>query len=517
LDDEACIIAKGETLERKPVSGIMLILLLIAMLTLAFDIQTVKSGSRIWTVNDDGPADFHMIQEAIDAASPWDTIYVYEGTYNENITINKRALTLIGENREKVIITKNLYGTEGAIVEISATDVTLSGFTILGNLTLLYPTLGIFEKGHASGTIVNNKIVSHWVGMGVGGTFNCYSNVFIGNHRGMFLLTSEMTIAYNEFYRNNYAICIWWLSNATILGNIFYNNRAGIDSWPGGTSGENNTIVGNVFAFNDVGIGSLISALSNVTVYHNDFINNSVHVYKSSYPDYGWKWDNGYPSGGNYWSDYNGTDLFSGPHQNETGSDGIGDTPYAIDAANQDNYPLMSPWTPVPDITVTNVTPSKTVVGQGYSTSLKVTVENQGGLGTFNVTPYANATLIGNQTVTLGYGTSTTLTFIWDTTGLAKGNYTISAYAWPGSGETDTADNTFTDGWVIVAMVGDISGPDGWPDGLIDIDDVILIAIAYASILGDPRYKPNCDLNDDGLIDIDDVIIPAIHYGTIDP
>jgi len=55
-------------------------------------------------------------------------------------------------------------------------------------------------------------------------------------------------------------------------------------------------------------------------------------------------WDDGYPSGGNYWSDYNGTDLFSGSYQNETGSDGIGDTPYVIDENNQDNYPLIAPF-----------------------------------------------------------------------------------------------------------------------------------------------------------------------------
>jgi len=55
-------------------------------------------------------------------------------------------------------------------------------------------------------------------------------------------------------------------------------------------------------------------------------------------------WDNGYPSGGNYWSNYTDADLYSGPYQNETGSDGIGDTPYVIDAENQDNYPLMNPW-----------------------------------------------------------------------------------------------------------------------------------------------------------------------------
>jgi hypothetical protein len=57
------------------------------------------------------------------------------------------------------------------------------------------------------------------------------------------------------------------------------------------------------------------------------------------------KWDNGYPSGGNYWSDYNGTDLYSGPYQNVTGSDGIGDTPYVIDANNTDHYPLMGAFT----------------------------------------------------------------------------------------------------------------------------------------------------------------------------
>lgn len=56
-------------------------------------------------------------------------------------------------------------------------------------------------------------------------------------------------------------------------------------------------------------------------------------------------WDNGYPTGGNYWSDYNGTDFYGGPHQNETGSDGIGDTPYCILLGNRtmnvDNYPLF--------------------------------------------------------------------------------------------------------------------------------------------------------------------------------
>ncbi|MEM2569530.1 MAG: hypothetical protein QXT67_06305, partial [Candidatus Bathyarchaeia archaeon] len=50
------------------------------------------------------------------------------------------------------------------------------------------------------------------------------------------------------------------------------------------------------------------------------------------------------PSGGNYWSDYTGADLYSGPYQNMTGSDGLGDAPYIIDADNRDRYPLMKPY-----------------------------------------------------------------------------------------------------------------------------------------------------------------------------
>jgi parallel beta-helix repeat protein len=79
--------------------------------------------------------------------------------------------------------------------------------------------------------------------------------------------------------------------------------------------------------------------------YHNKFhrnnlINNTQQVYATDSANY---WDDGYPSGGNYWSDYAGSDLYGGPFQNETGSDGLGDVPYFMDDCNQDNYPIMSP------------------------------------------------------------------------------------------------------------------------------------------------------------------------------
>lgn len=256
------------------------------------------------------------------------------------------------------------------------------------------------------------------------------------------------------------------------------------------------------------------------------------------------------------------------------------------------------------DLAVTNITPSKKVVGQGYSTLINVTVKNQGGFTeTFNVivshdkianpTPtqwddfwsigdvnrngyidevdaeiiqasfgsypghprwnpdadinsdgkvgIADAYIcesnfgldiwtyyglspppIGKKTITLTSGNSTTVTLIWNTTGFAKGNYTITAKATPLPSETDITDNNFTDGWVIVAMVGDITGgsPNPWdfiPDGKVDITDVAVTAMLFGVNYPDPDYETNCDINNDLKIDIFDVAIVAKHFGEIDP
>lgn len=76
--------------------------------------------------------------------------------------------------------------------------------------------------------------------------------------------------------------------------------------------------------------------------YHNSFINNTSQANATSNcVDI---WDNGFTSGGNYWSDYAGEDAYSGIFQNETCRDGIGDTTYLVDEDNRDRYPLVDPW-----------------------------------------------------------------------------------------------------------------------------------------------------------------------------
>ena len=120
-------------------------------------------------------------------------------------------------------------------------------------------------------------------------------------------------------------------------------------------------------------------------------------------------------------------------------------------------------------------------------------------------------------------GKSTTLPFIWNTTGFAKGNYTIKAVADTVSGETDTADNSFIDGWVYVGLVGDVNA-----DGIVDIEDIYKISLAYGSVPVDGEYwhpipcdacphSPNMDINSDKIVDIEDIYIASLHYGEKDP
>jgi hypothetical protein len=90
---------------------------------------------------------------------------------------------------------------------------------------------------------------------------------------------------------------------------------------------------------NDYGINFPFTNCINNLIYHNFFINNANQVCDNT--NSGNQWDNGYPSGGNFWSDYNGVDDYKGPNQDILGSDEIGDTPYDIDGDSRDNYPLL--------------------------------------------------------------------------------------------------------------------------------------------------------------------------------
>jgi len=170
----------------------------------------------------------------------------------------------------------------------------------------------------------------------------------------------------------------------------------------------------------------------------------------------------------------------------------------------------------VRDVAVVDVTPESDWLYQGKlcRANINVTVCNEGNVSeTFNVTLYYNMTAgltIGEQTVTdLLPSNCTTLTFLWDTTGVTPcRNYTITAYAWPVPYEIDQDDNTLEDGIIHVKMLGDVNG-----DGIIDVTDVYIACVAFGTSLGWPGYNPAVDVNNDGFIDILDLYTVAINFG----
>jgi len=303
---------------RKTVSGIMLTLLFIGMLTLAFNIQPAKAEPTTIIVPDDYPT----IQEAINNANEGDTVLVRSGVYCENLVIDKSVL-VIGENRVSTIIQSR--STDGDVFLVDASDV------MIANLTITLGLAGVYLSSYAQRVTV-------------------HSNIIIRNGLGIYSAGENCNFSLNQIIRNKVGIAFSRSSNNTVS-----NNFVGENEWIGISFedySEKNLVISNIIKengynpFDEFCAGIFFCESSNNTIFYNDIINNKVQVYDWQWTHVGYNesintWDNGYPSGGNYWSDYVGVDYFSGPYQNETGSDGIGDTPYNIDKNDVDHYPLM--------------------------------------------------------------------------------------------------------------------------------------------------------------------------------
>ncbi len=128
-------------------------------------------------------------------------------------------------------------------------------------------------------------------------------------------------------------------TNNNISRNSLSYNRWGIYL---NSSSKNNFTKNNIRANND---GIYLKSSYDNMICHNSFLYNNEPAFDDT--NYGNQWDNGYPSGGNFWLDYDYVDHFNGPYQNISGSDGIGDAAYKIDLNSQDNYPLMEPYLPL--------------------------------------------------------------------------------------------------------------------------------------------------------------------------
>lgn len=403
---------------RYPKVFLLLLILLLGYLALYTEV-IVNSDPSVINV----PGDFNSIQEAINNAAIGSTIFVHNGTYYEKIVINK-PLSIIGESPSATIIDG---GGESSVVTVTSRGVKFSGFT-LRNSGGQWPSSGIR---------ISNVI---------GGTFE--NNILINNFLGVLLESSAIVdVAFNTLQNNRYGIYLSSSTGNRIDSNNFITNWAAIVL----SFSTNNYVTGNTIQ-NNTNVGVSISSSANNTLYYNNFLYNAfqVSIYPSGYANI---WDNGYPGGGNFWSNYVGVDVFKGPYQNITGSDGIFDRPYTINADNKDQYPFANAVSAFHDIAVENITFSVDKVYEGQNVNLTVVVANNGNYTeSFRVTLYCNETnVIGNQTIfNQGAYSEQSLIFSWNTTGLGSKIFVLRAEASAVIADINQSNNIFIYGEVIV-------------------------------------------------------------------
>lgn len=227
------------------------------------------------------------------------------------------------------VLTGNITSNaDGIVIERDSIVVDGSSFTVEG--VRAGNSRGIYLEGRSNMTIQNIKIKNFDYGIDL---YFCSNNSVIGNtmtNNYVCIITYECsnnTINGNTLTTSHEGIGFSYSFDNSISWNNIADNNCGIwlaDSSNNGMNGNN--ITNNIY----YGIG--LESSSNNSIYHNNFIDNAeqVHIQSSVYVNF---WDDGFE--GNFWSDYNGTD---------SNQDGIGDTPYIIDANNTDHYPLMAQY-----------------------------------------------------------------------------------------------------------------------------------------------------------------------------
>lgn len=338
---------------------IALALIIVSLTSLS--IINAQFGSAVKTIV--VPDDYPTIGAAISNASQGDTILVKRGVYYENPVIDK-SLSLVGEDSKNTIVMGKGGIERGghAVFMLAAEGVQLSGFTIesLNYSSSTYYATGIIIEADNC-TITGNNIHNTYYGIfcsvqssifisqnnitanlkdGIrfyGGSSNKISeNNIIGNSKsGTAIQGYSNTLSRNNIKNNMRGIGIG-SSYSVVFGNsITGNTEAGLYF-----AGSNNIVSANDIIENNWGIylTSNFAFPNNNDFYHNNFVNNDHNVYASScnVED----WDNGYPSGGNYWSAY----AAAYPNAVEVDASGTGDIPYVICANNTDRYPLITPF-----------------------------------------------------------------------------------------------------------------------------------------------------------------------------
>ena len=270
-------------------------------------------------------------------------IYYWINHHNETVPFDAGCAIIVNSTNitvENLTLTNNDAGVLLSFTKSS----------MIRNVTAVNNFAGIWLARASHNTITNNNVSNNDCGIYL--EYSSYNTVTFNiavNNKGMGSLSAsggiyledclgDNVLAYNFLANNTFGIGLDDSYCIDVIGNEIINTTVWGISLLGDTTFctiRANSLIGNFYG---IYLASPLCLLNKI--FHNNFINNSEHVYLQMRIG-GNTWDDGYPSGGNYWDDYNGTDLSSGPYQNGTGSDGIGDTQFYIYEYNQDNYPLM--------------------------------------------------------------------------------------------------------------------------------------------------------------------------------
>ena len=286
-------------------------------------ITVTDPAPKTWYVDDSGGADFSQIQDAVTAAKAGDTIIVKDGTYTENITVDK-SLVIRSENGAGQTLVQ-AAATNLDVFKVTTENVTIDGFTISGS-TSKTGILLTRVTGQPSGncTVTNNLCTNNNEGISILSSNNTIDNntcTLSGSYGINLNNTTSNTVTGNTCSNINgsYAYAIYLADNAdnnTVSGNTADSNSMGIRV----KAADNNTITANTLSNNTVGIELATKPVGNV-FYLNNFINNGTQVNEGfngntenswnsstviSYTYKGTQYNNQL---GNYWSNYTGADI----------------------------------------------------------------------------------------------------------------------------------------------------------------------------------------------------------------
>ncbi len=301
----------------------------------------------------------------------------FNGFYNLYIEGN---LSAIGNVSDMIRFTSNK--SSPGVRDWESVQINETGYAEIKYCNITYANYGIsMSESKRGNDIKNNQISKNYNGIFLSYSSNSnITNNDISNNtwNGLHLhFSSDNTIMDNDIRDNNRrGIYLFWSgSNKMRYNRIYSNLYDGIYiTQSSDNEVRNNNISLNGYLENYSGI-NLTSSTQNNRIFHNTIINNSRQAYDGTNNSN--QWDDGYPTGGNYWSDYIGVDNKRGENQDVPGPDGLGDSPYIIDSDSIDLYPLMNKARDIAPYLVALISPlNNSVIREGTTIDLHILIQD---------------------------------------------------------------------------------------------------------------------------------------------